>query len=186
MPGKDQGQLHQLVPPPVPETIPETRPESDQPQDHLSTTPRQDNLLLSSLLPCLEHGSKAVTVDSNIPPDGASDNPAASSYFSTDVPTGGDFAHHHPKILSMEKRETRQAEVLSSAKHYSDTDWIDIMAQVHANAGLSFELLGADVNDDNFAERMVALINQRKRVFAEQTAKEKRDKPMTPPTNGNT
>ncbi|GJR97921.1 hypothetical protein Tco_0270095 [Tanacetum coccineum] len=54
------------------------------------------------------------------------------------------------------------------------------MAQVHANAGLSSELLGADVNDDNFAERMVALINQRKRAFAEQTAKEKRDKPMTP------
>ncbi|GJS98935.1 hypothetical protein Tco_0820105 [Tanacetum coccineum] len=48
------------------------------------------------------------------------------------------------------------------------------------NAGLSSELLGADVNDDNFAERMVALINQRKRAFADQTAKEKRDKPMTP------
>ncbi|GJQ98642.1 hypothetical protein Tco_0009781 [Tanacetum coccineum] len=48
------------------------------------------------------------------------------------------------------------------------------------NASLSSELLGLDVNDDNFAERMVALINQRKRAFAEQTAKEKRDKPMTP------
>ncbi|GKF74624.1 hypothetical protein Tco_0220956, partial [Tanacetum coccineum] len=45
---------------------------------------------------------------------------------------------------------------------------------------LSSELLGVDVNDDNFAERMFALINQRKRAFAEQTAKEKRDKPMTP------
>ncbi|GJR44563.1 hypothetical protein Tco_1312666 [Tanacetum coccineum] len=54
------------------------------------------------------------------------------------------------------------------------------MAQVHANAGLSSELLGADVNDDNFAARMVALINQRKRAFAAQTAKEKRDRPMTP------
>ncbi|GJX09866.1 hypothetical protein Tco_0199725, partial [Tanacetum coccineum] len=31
---------------------------------------------------------------------------------------------------------------------------IEIMAQVHANACLSSELLGADVNDDNFAERM--------------------------------
>ncbi|GKD97413.1 hypothetical protein Tco_1381310, partial [Tanacetum coccineum] len=63
---------------------------------------------------------------------------------------------------------------------YSDADWIDIMVQVHANAGLSSELLGADVNDDNFAERMVALINQRKKAFTEQTAKEKRDRPMTP------
>ncbi|GKA09714.1 hypothetical protein Tco_0689147 [Tanacetum coccineum] len=76
--------------------------------------------------------------------------------------------------------ENRHEEVLSSAKHYSDADWIDIMAQVHANADLSSELLGADVNDDNFVERMVALINQRKRAFAEQTAKEKRDRPMTP------
>ncbi|GJT90812.1 hypothetical protein Tco_1079657, partial [Tanacetum coccineum] len=61
--------------------------------------------------------------------------------------------------MSASQRETKQAEVLSSAKHYSDTDWTDIMAQVHANAVLSFELLGADVNDDNFAKRMVALIN---------------------------
>ncbi|GKC99042.1 hypothetical protein Tco_1169317, partial [Tanacetum coccineum] len=69
--------------------------------------------------------------------------------------------------MSASQRETRQAEVLSSTKHYSDADWIDIMAQVHANAGLSSELLGADVNDDNFFERMVALINHRKRAFAE-------------------
>ncbi|GJR14456.1 hypothetical protein Tco_0797108 [Tanacetum coccineum] len=82
--------------------------------------------------------------------------------------------------MSASQRETRQAEVLSFAKHYSDAEWMDIMAQVHANAGLSSELLGANVNDDNFAERMVALINQRKKAFAEQTAKEKRDKPMTP------
>ncbi|GKF42236.1 hypothetical protein Tco_0125578 [Tanacetum coccineum] len=48
--------------------------------------------------------------------------------------------------MSGSQKETRQAEVLSSIKHYSDADWIDIMAQVHANAGLSSELLGADVN----------------------------------------
>ncbi|GKC30593.1 hypothetical protein Tco_1037887 [Tanacetum coccineum] len=37
----------------------------------------------------------AVTVDSNIPPGGASNNPAASSHIPTDVPTGGDFAPTH-------------------------------------------------------------------------------------------
>ncbi|GJZ82990.1 putative ribonuclease H-like domain-containing protein, partial [Tanacetum coccineum] len=37
----------------------------------------------------------AVTVDSNIPPGGASNNPAASSHIPTDVPTGGDFAPAH-------------------------------------------------------------------------------------------
>ncbi|GKC66785.1 hypothetical protein Tco_1099383 [Tanacetum coccineum] len=192
----------------------------------------------------------AVTVDSNIPPGGPSNDPAASSHIPSGVPTDGDFAPAHStspsrdpfkgkgvaepsspvskrtkkqladerlseieaarlealererfekekaeiarqdeiyakqleqeEEMSASQRETRQEEVLSSAKHYSDADWIDIMAQVHANAGLSSELLGADVNDDNFAARMVALINQRKRAFAEQTAKEKRDRPMTP------
>ncbi|GJX68072.1 hypothetical protein Tco_0303799 [Tanacetum coccineum] len=37
----------------------------------------------------------AVTVDSNIPPGGASNNPDASSHNPTDVPTGGDFAPAH-------------------------------------------------------------------------------------------
>ncbi|GJV16845.1 hypothetical protein Tco_1362168 [Tanacetum coccineum] len=37
----------------------------------------------------------AVTVDSNIPPGGASNNPVASSHIPTDVPTGGDFAPAH-------------------------------------------------------------------------------------------
>ncbi|GJU92972.1 hypothetical protein Tco_1317728, partial [Tanacetum coccineum] len=163
----------------------------------------------------------AVTVDSNIPPGGASNNPAASFHIPTDVPTSERtkkqladeklseieaarlealererFEKEKAEIarqdaiyakqlekeeeMSASQRETRQEEGLSFEKHYSDADWIDIMAKVHANAGLSSEILGADVNDDNFAEMMVALINQRKRAFDEQMAKEKRDKPMTP------
>ncbi|GJW09976.1 hypothetical protein Tco_1575803, partial [Tanacetum coccineum] len=315
--GESAGVAAQAVPPPISEPVAEPMPEPDQPQDHLSTPPRQQtppaspprstqappaghtsggaedlitltalSFVVSTLVQKVnsletelkahkklfkdvvgklvkkvkamevklktkkrkvvvsdsdqEEGGEqavdldalialanaAVTVDSNIPPGGASNNPAASSHIPTDVPTGGDFAPAHSTSPSRdpfkgkgvakpsspisertkkqladeklseieaarlealererfekEKRETRQEEVLSSAKHYSDADWIDIMAQVHANAGLSSELLGADVNDDNFAERMVALINQRKRAFAEQTDKEKRDKPMTP------
>ncbi|GJT11335.1 hypothetical protein Tco_0858377, partial [Tanacetum coccineum] len=187
-----------------------------------------------------------VTIDSNIPPGGPSNDPAISSH----IPTDGDFATAHStspsrdpfkgkgvakpsspvskrakkqladerlseievarlealerersekekakiarqdaiyaKQLEKEEemyasqRETKQAEVLSSTKHYSDADWSDIIAQVHANASLSSELLGPDVNEDNFTERMVALSNQRKRAFFERTAKEKRDRPMTP------
>ncbi|GJZ23110.1 hypothetical protein Tco_0560569 [Tanacetum coccineum] len=312
--GEGAGVAAQAVPPPIPEPILEPMPEPDQPQDQLSTPPRQQTppasppspprstqappaghtlggaedlitlTVVSSVVSTLvqkvnsletelkahkklfkdvvgklvkkvkamevklktkkrkvvmsdsdqEEGGEqavdldalialanaAVTVDSNIPPGGASNNPAASSHIPTDVPTErtkkqladerlseieaarlealerersekekAEIARQdaiYAKQLEQEvemsasQRETRQAKVLSSAKHYSDADWIDIMAQVHANAGLSSELLGADVNDDNFAERMVALINQRKRAFAEQTAKEKRDKPMTP------
>ncbi|GJU02074.1 hypothetical protein Tco_1112412 [Tanacetum coccineum] len=51
--------------------------------------------------------------------------------------------------------------------------------QVHANQGLTANLLGPDVNDDNFAERMVALIAKRRRDFAEQRFQDKRNKSMT-------
>ncbi|GJQ98641.1 hypothetical protein Tco_0009780 [Tanacetum coccineum] len=109
--GEGAGVAAQAVPLPIPETIPETRPDPNQPQDHLSTPPRQQTS--DHIAPVFEHGQRgsfhaspprstqappaghtsgAVTVDSNIPPGGASNNPAASSHIPTDVPTGGDFA----------------------------------------------------------------------------------------------
>ncbi|GJT58154.1 putative reverse transcriptase domain-containing protein [Tanacetum coccineum] len=45
------------------------------------------------------------------------------------------------------------ADVLDSAKYYTDVDWTDIMGQVHANQGLTSDLLGPDVNEDKFAKR---------------------------------
>ncbi|GKF93600.1 hypothetical protein Tco_0283300, partial [Tanacetum coccineum] len=45
--------------------------------------------------------------------------------------------------------------------------------------GLTADLLGPDVNEDNFAERMVALIAKRRREFAAQRFQDKRNKPMT-------
>ncbi|GJS19409.1 putative ribonuclease H-like domain-containing protein, partial [Tanacetum coccineum] len=63
-------------------------------------------------------------------------------------------------------QQKRQHDVLHSAKYYTDSDWTDIMSQVHANQGLTADLLGHDVNEDNFAERMVALIAKRRREFA--------------------
>ncbi|GJT04029.1 hypothetical protein Tco_0838491 [Tanacetum coccineum] len=53
------------------------------------------------------------------------------------------------------------------------------MGQVHANQGLTADLLGLDVNKDNFAERMVALIAKRRRDFTAQRFQDKRNKPMT-------
>ncbi|GKE30744.1 hypothetical protein Tco_1446128 [Tanacetum coccineum] len=49
----------------------------------------------------------------------------------------------------------------------------------HANQGLTADLLGPDVDDDNFAERMVALIAKKRRDFAAQRFQDKRNKPMT-------
>ncbi|GKB95754.1 putative ribonuclease H-like domain-containing protein, partial [Tanacetum coccineum] len=78
-----------------------------------------------------------------------------------------------------EQKQKRQKDVLESAKYYTDADWNEIMGQVHANQGLSADLLGPDVNEDNFAERMVAIIAERRTKFAAQRFQDKRNKPMT-------
>ncbi|GKE50765.1 hypothetical protein Tco_1485921 [Tanacetum coccineum] len=162
--GEGAGVAAQAVPPPIPEPILEPMPEPEQPQDHLSTPPRQQTPPASPPSPprstqaplqkvnsletelkahkklfkdvvgklvkkvkamevklktkkrkvvvsdsdqeeggeqavdldaLIALANAAVTVDSNIPPGGASNNPAASSHIPTDVPTGGDFAPAH-------------------------------------------------------------------------------------------
>ncbi|GKC32183.1 putative ribonuclease H-like domain-containing protein [Tanacetum coccineum] len=323
--GEGAGVAAQAVPPPIPETIPETRPEPDQPQDHLSTPPRQQTS--DPIAPVFEHGQSsdpniasfsrthetddepftstnvedeplggsfhaspprstqtpptghtsggaedlitltalssvvstlvqkvnsletelkahkklfkdvvgklvkkvkameaklkpkkrkvvvsdsdqdeggeqtvdldalialanaAVTVDSNIPPGGPSNDPAASSHIPSGVPTDGDFAPAHStspfkdpfkgKDERLSEIEAARLEALERERFEKEKAKIARQDAIYAKQ-LEQELLGADVNDDNFAKRMVALINQRKRAFAEQTAKEKRDKPMTP------
>ncbi|GKC89047.1 hypothetical protein Tco_1149696 [Tanacetum coccineum] len=69
-----------------------------------------------------------------------------------------------------EMQRKRQQDVLNSAKYYTDSDWNNIMGQVYANQGLTADLLGPDVTDDNFAERMVALIAKRRREFTAQSS----------------
>ncbi|GJR73348.1 anticodon-binding aminoacyl-tRNA synthetase, class 1a [Tanacetum coccineum] len=69
-----------------------------------------------------------------------------------------------------EMKKKRQEDVINSAKYYNDDDWSDIMGQVHANKGLTADLLGPDVNEDNFAARMAAIIAERRRKFAAQSS----------------
>ncbi|GJR13597.1 hypothetical protein Tco_0796249 [Tanacetum coccineum] len=78
-----------------------------------------------------------------------------------------------------EMKKKRQEDVINSAKYYTDADWSDIMGQVHANQGLTADLLGPDVNEDNFTARMVALIAERRRQFVAQRFQDKRNKPLT-------
>ncbi|GJV46305.1 hypothetical protein Tco_1430841 [Tanacetum coccineum] len=67
-----------------------------------------------------------------------------------------------------EMKKKRQEDVINSAKYYTDADWSDIMETINSNQGLTADLLGPDVNEDNFAERMVALIAERRRKFEAQ------------------
>nr|GEW65729.1 hypothetical protein [Tanacetum cinerariifolium] len=78
-----------------------------------------------------------------------------------------------------EVQRRRQQEVLASAMYYTEADWINIMAQVEANASLSKTLLGDDVFEDNFLARMAALIKRKQQALAKKLAKEMRNRPMT-------
>ncbi|GKA07131.1 putative ribonuclease H-like domain-containing protein [Tanacetum coccineum] len=53
------------------------------------------------------------------------------------------------------------------------------LAKLEANAELTKSLQGENVSSDDFSKRMVDMINQKKKYYAEQKVKAKRDKPMT-------
>ncbi|GJT50410.1 hypothetical protein Tco_0976567 [Tanacetum coccineum] len=76
-------------------------------------------------------------------------------------------------------RQKRKAKVQEAAQHYSEEDWDNIRAKLEANAELVKDVLGENVTSDDFAKRMVDMINQRKKYFAKQKAKAGRNKPMT-------
>ncbi|GKE69117.1 hypothetical protein Tco_1527189, partial [Tanacetum coccineum] len=51
--------------------------------------------------------------------------------------------------------------------------------KLEANAELTKDVLGKNLLEQDFAKRMVDMVNQRKKYFAEERAKAKRNKPMT-------
>nr|GEU92713.1 hypothetical protein [Tanacetum cinerariifolium] len=132
-----------------------------------------------------------VTVDSNIPPGGASNNPGDSTSVPAAVPTGASTvptgspsvpADVPPSVAPADKKQSCKE---GDNKKFliqpciTKDDWIHIMARVEANASLSKTLLGDDVSEDNFPARMAALIKRKKQALAEKLAKERRNKPMT-------
>ncbi|GJZ49055.1 putative ribonuclease H-like domain-containing protein [Tanacetum coccineum] len=64
----------------------------------------------------------------------------------------------------------RRAQVQFEAQHYTDEDWDLIRAKIEANAELSKSMLGSDLQGEDFAKKMVDLVNQRKKYFAEERA----------------
>ncbi|GJU74544.1 putative ribonuclease H-like domain-containing protein [Tanacetum coccineum] len=60
-----------------------------------------------------------------------------------------------------EDQRKRQQEVLASAANYSNAAWDIILAHLQANPDLSSTIFGVDFTDDDFAARMVALVNSR-------------------------
>ncbi|GKB64978.1 hypothetical protein Tco_0921164 [Tanacetum coccineum] len=78
-----------------------------------------------------------------------------------------------------EQQKKRKAEVQEAAQFYTEEDWDTIRAKLEANAELTKSLQGESMTSEDFAKIMVEMINQKKKLCAEQKAKVRRSKPMT-------
>nr|GEX53460.1 putative ribonuclease H-like domain-containing protein [Tanacetum cinerariifolium] len=156
----------------------------------------------------IAHGASGVAPDASGIAPGASGvthgdfvTPTAASAVSADSPKPGPLGKwkridwgkeatrrlHEEEMAEMERERAeaqrrRQQEVLESAKFYTKDDWLNIRAQVEANASLSKTLLGDDVSEDNFPTRMAALIKKKRQALADQTLKRPGSMLEEPPT----
>ncbi|GJT91724.1 hypothetical protein Tco_1080569 [Tanacetum coccineum] len=79
----------------------------------------------------------------------------------------------------LEQQKKRKPEVQEAAQYYTEEDWDTIRAKLEANAELTKSLEGESMTSKDFAKKMVEMINQKKKLYAEQKAKARRSKPMT-------
>ncbi|GJT79360.1 retrovirus-related pol polyprotein from transposon TNT 1-94 [Tanacetum coccineum] len=78
-----------------------------------------------------------------------------------------------------EQQKKRKAKVQEAAQYYTEEDWDTIRAKLEANAELTKSLQGESMTSEDFAKRMVEMINQKKKFYVEQKAKARKSKPMT-------
>ncbi|GJS80482.1 hypothetical protein Tco_0730363 [Tanacetum coccineum] len=83
------------------------------------------------------------------------------------------------KVKSTDKGKRYRRRARSVAKNINTEDWDAIRGKLEANTELTKDVLGKDLPKQDFAKRMVDIVNQRKKHFAEERAKAKRNKPMT-------
>ncbi|GJX08343.1 hypothetical protein Tco_0196275 [Tanacetum coccineum] len=57
------------------------------------------------------------------------------------------------------------AQVQEAAKYYTEEDWDSVRAKMEANRDLSSKVLSIDFSSDDFAKKMVELINEKKRAY---------------------
>ncbi|GJT39096.1 hypothetical protein Tco_0938961 [Tanacetum coccineum] len=108
--------------------------------------------------------------------------------------TPKELEDQHAAILEAERQEAfemeaRQSQVAEQtdgtteldayARNLTDAEWVDMSTQLQTNSTLAAEILGSDVNDDNFVDRVLELMRKRRKELAAQKAKEQRKKPMT-------
>ncbi|GJW57225.1 hypothetical protein Tco_0103956 [Tanacetum coccineum] len=75
----------------------------------------------------------------------------------------------------------RMAQVHQAAQGFTDAEWDDVLARVAADEDFVQQLqAGEKCSEEDLPMKLVELVNQRKKFFAQQRAKAKRNKPMTP------
>ncbi|GKE57066.1 hypothetical protein Tco_1496251, partial [Tanacetum coccineum] len=74
--------------------------------------------------------------------------------------------------------EERAKELDNLMMRMTETDWLNLMLQVGSNPALARELLGADVTEENFIERMTAIKEKKKRALAYLRYRALKGKPM--------
>ncbi|GJZ79995.1 hypothetical protein Tco_0644832 [Tanacetum coccineum] len=80
---------------------------------------------------------------------------------------------------NLSQTKEKKTQVKLKLNFITEEDWDAIRAKLEVNAELTKDVLGKDLPEQDFAKRMVDLVNQRKKHFAEERAKAKRNKPMT-------
>ncbi|GKB09090.1 putative ribonuclease H-like domain-containing protein [Tanacetum coccineum] len=80
-----------------------------------------------------------------------------------------------------EEQEQEQERLDYKADGFTGAKWDDISARVVADEDLVQQLqAGEKYSEEDLPRKLVELVNQRKKLFAQQRAKAKRNKPMTP------
>ncbi|GJZ38012.1 hypothetical protein Tco_0584203 [Tanacetum coccineum] len=74
----------------------------------------------------------------------------------------------------IEQQKQRKAQVQFEAQHYTEEDWDAIRAKLEANVELIKNVLGKELPEEDFAKKMVELVNQRNKFFAEERDKARR------------
>ncbi|GJW42710.1 ribonuclease H-like domain-containing protein [Tanacetum coccineum] len=74
--------------------------------------------------------------------------------------------------------EERAKELDNLMMRMTETDWLNLMMQVGSNPALASELLEADVNEENFIERMNAVKEKKKRALVDLRYRALKGKPM--------
>nr|GEU92266.1 JmjC domain-containing protein [Tanacetum cinerariifolium] len=128
-------------------------------------------------------------------PTGASTVPAGSPSIPTDVPSSAAPAGVSSKGKSLmveedipvkawtfkQMKEDRLGEEAAKRLHDEEIAQLERQrAEVEANVSLLKTLLGDDVSENSFPARMAALIKRKRQALAEQLAKERQNRPMTP------